>query len=90
MKNDSTEVTVATSNNNVLNYISPTEANTILKELKYPKITVFRKESFLKTYKFWQVMFAHHCIASPIYLQHKFLCMFPAIFIQKYVKKHIE
>jgi len=49
MTNDSTEVTVATSNSNVLNYISPQEANTILKQLKYPKITVFRKETFLKT-----------------------------------------
>lgn len=44
-----------------LKYISPVEANAILMSLKKPKIMTSKKETFMKTFKMFQICFARHC-----------------------------
>jgi hypothetical protein len=44
-----------------LKYISPDKANQTLLALKYPTIKMHKKETFLKTFKVFQELFAHHC-----------------------------
>lgn len=42
-------------------YIIPGHANKILMALKYPTITTHKKETFLKTFRNFQELFARHC-----------------------------
>jgi len=44
-----------------LKYISPDKANQTLLALKYPTIKTHKKETFLKTFKVFQELFARHC-----------------------------
>jgi len=49
------------SNKGYFKYINPDNANKILLGLQYPTIKTHKKETFLKTFRSFQELFARHC-----------------------------